>query len=125
MVKIALIGLGGAMGAISRYLVYEAAIAWTKNAWLPLGTIFVNISGCFIIGLLGGLAETKNLFSPEMRALIFIGFLGGFTTFSTFGFETVNLIRSGQAGMALANTALQLGAGIIGVWVGLSLSRLV
>jgi len=124
MVKIAMVGLGGAMGAISRYLVYEAAILWAKNAWMPLGTITVNISGCFIIGLLAGLAETKDLFSPEMRALIFIGFLGGFTTFSTFGFETFNFIRSGQPGMALANTTLQVTAGFAAVWAGFSLSRL-
>ena len=124
MLKLAMVGLGGAMGAISRYLVYEGALIWAKNAWLPLGTITVNISGCFIIGLLGGLAETKDIFSPEMRALIFIGFLGGFTTFSTFGFETFNFIRSGQPGMALANTILQVTAGLVAVWVGLSLSKL-
>lgn len=123
MVKLALVGLGGAMGAISRYLVYEAAIVWAKNSWLPLGTITVNISGCFIIGLLGGLAETRAVFSPDMRALVFIGFLGGFTTFSTFGFETFFFIRNGQPLMALANVLLQVTAGLAAVWAGLSLSR--
>ncbi len=124
MLKVAMVGLGGAMGAISRYLVYEAVIIWAKNAGFPLGTITVNISGCFIIGLLGGLAETKDIFSPEMRALIFIGFLGGFTTFSTFGFESFNFIRGGQPGMAIINMALQMTAGLAAVWAGLSLSKL-
>ena len=123
MMKIAMVGMGGAMGAISRYLVYEAAILWAKNAWLPLGTITVNICGCFVIGFLGGLAETREIFTPDMRAFIFIGFLGGFTTFSTFGFETFFFIRNGQPGMALANTALQVSAGLVAVWGGISLSR--
>ncbi len=125
MIKIAMVGLGGAMGAICRYLIYEGYLAVVKNAWLPLGTITVNLLGCFAIGLLGGIAETRNVFSPEMRALVFIGFLGGFTTFSTFGFELFFFIRNGQAGMAALNAAIQLFIGLLGVWAGFSLAKFV
>jgi len=120
-----MVGLGGGMGAICRFMVYELCLTMVKNAWLPMGTIIVNILGCFIIGLLGGIAETRDVFSPEMRALIFIGFLGGFTTFSTFGFELFVFIRNGQAEMAVVNAVLQLTLGVLGVWAGFSLAKLV
>jgi len=125
MIKIIMVGLGGGMGAICRFMVYELCLTMVKNAWLPMGTIIVNILGCFIIGLLGGIAETRDVFSPEMRALIFIGFLGGFTTFSTFGFELFVFIRNGQAEMAVVNAVLQLTLGVLGVWAGFSLAKLV
>ena len=124
MIKFAMVGLGGALGAICRYITYEICLILIKNAWLPIGTMTVNIGGCFIIGLLGGLAETRNLFSPDIRALIFIGFLGSFTTFSTFGFETVSLIRSGQTGVALANVLIQVIAGLAAVSAGLFITKL-
>ena len=125
MIKIALVGLGGGLGAICRYLIYEASLIMVENAWFPLGTLIVNISGCFAIGLLGGIAETRELFSPEIRALVFIGFLGGFTTFSTFGYEIFFFIRNGQTGMAILNLALQVTLGLLGVWAGFYLSRFV
>ncbi|MCG8634023.1 MAG: CrcB family protein, partial [Desulfobacterales bacterium] len=68
-------------------------------------------------------AETKDIFSPELRALVFIGFLGGFTTFSTFGYELFFFIRNGQAGMAAANMVLQITLGLLGVWGGFSLAK--
>ncbi|WDP91814.1 MAG: fluoride efflux transporter CrcB [Desulfobacter sp.] len=125
MFKLAMVGLGGGMGAICRFMVYEICLGLVKNAWLPYGTIIVNVAGCFVIGLLGGIAETRDVFSPELRALIFIGFLGGFTTFSTFGFELFFFIRNGQAGVAALNAAIQFTLGLLGVWAGFSLSRLV
>ncbi len=123
MIKIALVGLGGGLGAICRYLIYEASLIMVENAWLPLGTLIVNISGCFVIGLLGGISETREVFSPEIRALVFIGFLGGFTTFSTFGYEIFFFIRNGQTGMAIANLALQITLGLSGVWAGFYLAK--
>ncbi|MEH0019718.1 MAG: fluoride efflux transporter CrcB [Desulfobacter sp.] len=125
MIKIAMVGLGGGLGAICRYLIYEASLVMIKNAWLPLGTFIVNVTGCFAIGFLGGVAETRDIFSPELRALVFIGFLGGFTTFSTFGYELFFFIKNGQAGMAALNILLQVTLGILGVWGGFSLARLV
>ena len=118
-----MVGLGGGMGAVCRYMVYELCLIMVKQAWLPYGTIIVNVTGCFAIGLLGGLAESRDLFSPEMRALVFIGFLGGFTTFSTFGFELFVFIRNGQAAMAALNAAVQFTLGLLGVWAGFSLAR--
>jgi CrcB protein len=124
MLKILMVGVGGFAGAICRYLIYETTLFFYKGAWLPLGTLTVNVSGCFVIGLLGGLSETREIFSPEIRALVFVGFLGGFTTFSSFGYEIFFLARNGQTGAALANLGLQIILGLLAVWAGFSLSRL-
>lgn len=118
-----MVGLGGAMGAMCRFLVYEGCIGTVKNSSLPLGTITVNVLGCFIIGLLGGIADTRQIFPPEIRLLIFTGFLGGFTTFSTFGFELFLYMRNGQIGLALLNGVIQLSAGLLFVWAGFGLSK--
>ena len=123
MLKILMVGIGGFAGAICRYLIYEATLILYKGAWLPLGTLTVNILGCFIIGLLGGVSETREIFTPEIRAFIFVGFLGGFTTFSTFGYEIFFLARNGQTGAALANLGLQIILGLTAVWTGFFLSR--
>jgi len=123
MLKILMVGMGGFAGAVCRYLVYEATLFLYKGAWLPLGTMMVNISGCLIIGFLGGLSETREIFTPEIRALVFIGFLGGFTTFSSFGYEIFFLVRNGQTGIALANLGIQVILGLAGVWAGFALSR--
>lgn len=125
MIKLAMVGLGGAMGAMCRYLVYEAYVIAVKDASLPLGTITVNVLGCLIIGLLGGIADTRDVFSPEIRVLVFTGFLGGFTTFSTFGLELFLYIRNGQTGLAVLNGVIQLAAGLIAVWAGFAIARAV
>jgi len=123
MLKILMVGIGGSVGAICRYLIYEATLILYKEAWLPLGTLTVNITGCFVIGLMGGLSETHEIFTPEVRALVFIGFLGGFTTFSSFGYEIFFLARNGQTGLALLNLGLQIILGLTAVWAGFTLSR--
>ena len=90
---------------------------------LPAGTLTVNILGCLFIGLLGGLSESRNLLSQEARALLLIGVLGGFTTFSTFGYETVQLLRDGQSLAAFSNIGLQVCLGLAAVWIGYSISQ--
>ncbi len=125
MVKVLMVGMGGFAGAICRYLIYEATLIAYNGVWLPLGTFIVNVGGCLIIGFLGGLSEARELFSPEIRALVFIGFLGGFTTFSSFGYEIFFLVRNGQTGIALASLALQVILGLSCVWLGFVLSRFV
>jgi CrcB protein len=123
MLKILMVGIGGFAGSICRYLIYEAILISHKGAWFPLGTLTVNISGCFFIGFLGGLSENHEIFTPEIRALVFIGFLGGFTTFSSFGYEIFFLARNGQTGAALVNMGLQIFLGLTAVWAGFALTR--
>ena len=123
MVKVLMIGMGGFAGSICRFMVYEASLALFKNSWLPLGTLAVNIVGCFLIGFLGGLSEIREIFTPEIRALVFIGFLGGFTTFSTFGYELFAMAREGQVSATLTNIGLHLIVGLAAVWAGFSLPK--
>jgi len=124
MVKLLLVGTGGFLGSVLRYLMSGLVHRVLTDPLLPYGTLFVNVFGCLTIGFLGGLSETRQLFSPESRLFIFIGLLGGFTTFSTFGYETFNIAHDGQLLMTLTNIGLQLILGLGAVWLGHSLSRL-
>ena len=85
----------------------------------------VNVLGCFLIGYLSEISETKQLFNPESRMLIFVGLLGGFTTFSTFGYEVFNFVREGQVFSSLSNLILHIVLGIGAVWFGYSMSKLI
>ena len=123
MLLIVLVGIGGFFGAVMRYLVTEWAQDIFHALSLPYGTITVNIIGCLLIGLLAGLSENRNLLGPETRALLLIGVLGGFTTFSAFGFETVELLRDGKSMAAFSNVGLQVCLGLAAVWVGYSASQ--
>ncbi len=124
MLLILLVGIGGFFGAVMRYLVTE----WFQDIFrafsLPYGTITVNITGCLLIGLLAGLSENRNLLSPETRALLLVGVLGGFTTFSAFSYETVELLKAGESIAAFSNVGLQVCLGLAAVWVGYSTSQL-
>ncbi|MDP3509459.1 MAG: fluoride efflux transporter CrcB [Candidatus Melainabacteria bacterium] len=113
-------GLGGLMRFLASTAVQKACNGWT----FPLGTFVVNISGCLVIGFLAQLAESKNLMEPEFRAFFLIGILGGYTTFSSFGYETLQLIRSGEFVYAAANAVLQVVLGLAFVWLGTVLARL-
>jgi fluoride exporter len=125
MNKIILVGTGGFVGSVLRYLVSGYIQQITKSALFPYGTLAVNLIGCLVIGFLSQLADTRGVFTPETRALVFIGFLGGFTTFSTFGNESVNLLRDGENLFALVNTGLHIGVGFGAVWLGRTLSYLI
>ena len=92
MSKILLVGFGGFVGAVLRYGISGWVQRWTGSVNFPYGTLAVNLLGCLVIGLLAGLAEDRGLFTPEARLFLFIGVLGAFTTFSTFGIETLNLL---------------------------------
>ena len=91
MGKMFLAGIGGFIGSALRYVATGAFQDWTKSIDFPYGTLAVNLIGCFAIGFLSQLAESRGVFTAETRTLIFIGVLGGFTTFSAFGNETMNL----------------------------------
>jgi CrcB protein len=90
----------------------------------PIGTLAVNILGCFLIGLLHGLAESRDLIGTDTRIFLFIGVLGGFTTFSTFGFESLALLKDGEFFKTSANILLHVIVGLSAVWIGDTLGRL-
>lgn len=111
-----LIGACGAVGAVARYLLG----GWIQAAWggpFPVGTLVVNVAGCACIGVLMALFLGPTIVPPEWRLAILIGLLGGFTTFSSFGWETVALINDGQFSRALLNVVVTNVAGISVVWL--------
>ena len=118
------VGLGGFLGALLRYLVSGLVYGALHEPLFPYGTLLVNAFGCFLLGLLAGLAEARGLFSPEARVFLFIGLLGSFTTFSTFGYETLQLLKDGGWFLAGANVLGQVALGLGGVWIGDALARL-
>ena len=120
-----LVGLGGFLGSTLRYGAGGLAERLTPHgAPFPVGTLAVNALGSLLIGVLGALAESRGLFGPSTRLAIFIGLLGGFTTFSSFSFETLQLVRAGQWVLAGANVGAQLLLGLGAVWLGWLLGRL-
>lgn len=118
MDRIVLIGVGGAVGSICRYLVSGFVQDRSGSISFPFGTLAVNVLGCLFIGILSELAASRGLLSPEARALLIVGLLGGFTTFSTFGNETAALWRDGENTFALANVAASLVLGLGAVQLG-------
>ena len=116
--NILLVAFGGAFGSVSRYLLGTWIQSVSKSIDFPYGTLTVNLIGCFLIGFLSQLAETRGVFTSEHRAFIFIGILGGFTTFSSFGNDTINLLRDGETFNALANVGANVILGLLLVWLG-------
>ena len=117
--NILFVGLGGFAGAVARYLLGGWVLHQTLSAKFPWSTFAVNLLGCLIIGLLSGLAERLDWFSPSMRLLLLTGLLGGFTTFSAFGLETVHLLRRGELWIAAAYVLGSVLACIVAVWLGM------
>ena len=124
MLLIVLVGVGGFAGAVLRYLISDWVDGIFHTLSLPYGTLTVNITGCLLIGILAGLSEHRNLLGPETRTLLLVGVLGGFTTFSTFGNETVDLLKDGKSIAAFSNIALHVCLGLVAVWVGYSAAEL-
>lgn len=108
MSQLLAVGLGGFVGAVARYLVSGFVHRLLPLTHLPWGTLVVNAAGCLAIGALGALAEVRGLFAGTTRLLLFIGVLGGFTTFSSFAYETLALARDGETLPAAANVAQHL-----------------
>lgn len=118
-----LIALGGAVGSLLRYLVGQA-VQRTSATGFPIGTMFVNVSGCFLIGIL--VRQFMNMqLTPELRALLIVGFCGGFTTFSTFSAETIGLIEGGEYGRASAYVILSVGLCLVATVAGMTAMRMV
>ena len=118
MAKVLLAGAGGFIGSILRYLIVICFNQWADGAKFPFGTLTVNVIGCLIIGMLSQLGEAHGIFTAEARVFIFVGILGGFTTYSSFGNETIDLWRASKELMAIANIACQLILGLGAVWLG-------
>ncbi len=122
MSKLLLIGSGGFLGSVLRYLVSGWVQRLSGSAGFPYGTLAVNVVGCLVIGVLSWLADMRGLFTPEARVFAFVGLLGGFTTFSTFGNESLALFRDGEnlSGLVYVGAHLLLGLGA--VWAGRGLA---
>ncbi len=123
MIKLLLfIAAGGAVGALSRYGA-SLGVYRLFGRGFPYGTLFVNVGGSFLMGVLSILLIQRYNLSPEWRAAILVGFLGSFTTFSTFSVETMNLLEQGDLMQALLNITISLVLCLVAVWFGLSLGR--
>ncbi len=121
MTKILLLLSGGAIGTLARYGLSGLTHKYFDGAF-PLGTLIVNLTGSFLIGLIWGLWETNNIPSG-MRTFIFIGILGGFTTFSTYALETLNMFRDGDTKMALINIFANNVLALLLVFIGFIAAR--
>jgi CrcB protein len=124
MQKVLLIGLAGLVGTVGRYAL-SGFIARRFGETFPTGTLVVNIVGCFLAGLLFYFLQERNLVSPTARSVVMIGFLGGFTTFSSFGLQTFTLLRDGEFWFATLNIVGSNFLGLLMVWVGYTVGKLV
>ena len=113
------IALGGAVGSVSRYLL-GIAVQTRSGFDFPLGTLLVNLSGCLLLGFLLRYALATPAISPELRALLTTGLCGGYTTFSTFGYETVALIQDGDWRRAALYVGLSVFGGLLAIYLGMT-----
>ena len=122
LVKLLAVAAGGAIGACTRYVVSLWA-AERLGSNFPYGTLLVNITGCFLIGVFMTLTTERLVVSPYWRLVVAVGFLGGLTTFSSFGYETLRLVDSTNLFPAFGNIVLNLCVGLLATWVGMVLAR--
>ena len=115
--------LGGSFGALSRWGIHYWVDSRLAQGPFPWGIFVVNLLGCFLFGWLFALFENRSWFSDTIQLAVFTGFLGSFTTFSTFGWNTLELLRTGHLGMAMLNVAASVVGGVFAVWAGWSLGR--
>lgn len=123
MNKVLLIAIGGGIGAVARYGTATLLARWMERSLLPYGTLACNLIGCFLIGLLQGLFELRWDVRPEYRMMMLVGFLGGYTTFSSYGWESGALFRDGQYLAAGANILANNLFGIALVFAGYAIGR--
>ena len=122
MRAIILVALGGATGSVFRYL---TSIFVNKhfNTIFPIATFTTNFLGCFIIGLLLGVFEKQQLANNDLKFLLVTGFCGGYTTFSTFAYENVNLFNSNNSATAFVYIAASILVSLFAVWLGLAVTK--
>lgn len=123
MLQIVVIAAGGAAGSLARFWVSTGVYALLGRGF-PWGTLVVNVLGCFVMGLLAVLLLERSLMPPEVRSALMIGFLGAFTTFSTFSLETLNLIDQGEPIRALLNIVASVVLCLVACWGGIVAGRM-
>ena len=120
--QLSLVMLGSAIGGGLRFAVYEAYFRWTKISEFPIGTLTVNVAGCFLISLIAHVALSSNLISTNTRLFLTTGIMGGLTTYSAFNFDLVEALKDGAYRAAILNTAVTLVlcllAGLLGLAAG-------
>jgi CrcB protein len=118
--RLAVVALGGLVGSVARFWL-AGVVQRVDGSDFPFGTLAVNVLGSFTIGVV--MALERGVVGPTTRLFLTVGFCGGYTTMSTFGYETFALLREGQAAFALANIAASLGGSLIAVWLGYMVGR--
>jgi CrcB protein len=116
-VNLLLIAIGGAIGSTLRYLL-SSFVLRASGSLFPIGTAVVNLVGCIVFGVIVGASEQRVAIAPETRTFLLIGVLGGFTTFSSYAYESFVLLRDAQFAAAGVNIVGQVIAGLVGVWIG-------
>ena len=124
MQRVLIIGLAGLLGTLGRFGL-SGIVARRFGETFPTGTLVVNVVGCFLAGFLFHLMYERFLINEVLRTAIMIGFLGGFTTFSSFGLQTFTLLRDGEIGLATVNVLASNIAGLLTVWAGYSVARVI
>ncbi len=124
MLKYVLVGVGGCLGSILRFWL-GTYIGGKMGTRFPYGTLVVNITGSFLVGFFLAVLTARTQWSPNWRYLIPIGFIGGFTTFSAFEFETLRTIQDGQIGLGLLYVAVSVIVGLVAVWGGVVAGRVI
>ena len=125
LLKLLVIGAGGFLGAIVRYVLSNYVQEASKPKFSPMALWLFNLLGCLLIGIIMGFVINYQLLGERVRLFIIMGFLGSLTTFSTFGYETLTLIKDNEILLALANVVLQVAIGIFVVWLGYVCSKLI
>ena len=118
MHSILMVGAGGFIGAVLRYIMSGFVQNWTQSVTFPYGTLAVNITGCFLMGVFSHLIEVQAGMTAEMRLFLMVGLLGSFTTYSTFSHETLNLLQDHGLSLALINMGTHILLGLSAVLLG-------
>ena len=116
--QVALVGLGGFVGSSARFALSGLVHRWFPLTGFPLGTLVINVLGCLAIGFLGGMLELRQAIGPAQRLFLMVGVLGGFTTFSSFAYETLALLHAAEYGRLLLNIGAQLFLCLSAAWLG-------
>lgn len=116
------VAIGGAIGSVARYVLSAAVARYSDPSW-PLGTFAVNVIGCFAFGAIAAAAERHFVANPPVRAFLLIGVLGGFTTFSSYTYETFELLREAKYALALVNAGGQVVISFVALWLGYAVVR--